>query len=116
MLYEVITVLTEHEHVKENRINRFFGDVRVTVMVTGFKMVEFNTHQNLGYAELAEILRTKMDTEACWIEIPDIVVRTFVATGKAPALEQGAPEGKIPRFDYSEGLVHCFKAAASMRA
>lgn len=110
-----IVVLTEHEHEKEHRINRFFGDVRVTVMVTGFKMIEFNTHQNLGYTELAEILRTKMDTEACWIEIPDIVVRTFVATGKAPALEQGAPEGKVPRFDYSEGLVHCLKAAASMQ-
>ncbi|WP_163712241.1 DEAD/DEAH box helicase [Mangrovibacterium lignilyticum] len=110
-----IAILMEHEHVKEHRINRFFGDVRVTVMITGFKMVEFNTHQNLGFTELSEILRTKMETEACWIEIPDIVVRTFVATGKAPALEQGPPEGKVPRFDYSEGLVHCIKAAASMK-
>ncbi|WP_372775036.1 DEAD/DEAH box helicase [Mangrovibacterium sp.] len=109
-----IAILMEHEQAKEHRINRFFGDVRVTVMITGFKMVEFNTHQNLGFTELSEILRTKMDTEACWIEIPDIVVRTFVATGKAPALEQGTPEGKIPRFDYSEGLVHCIKAAAAM--
>lgn len=110
-----IAVLLEHEQAKEHRINRFFGDVRVTVNITGYKMVEFNTHQNLGYTELAEILRTKMDTEASWIEIPDIVVRTFVATGKAPALQQGTPEGKVPRFDYSEGLVHCLKAAASMR-
>lgn len=109
-----IAILMEHEQEKEHRINRFFGDVRVTVMITGFKMVEFNTHQNLGFTDLSEILKTRMDTEACWIEIPDIVVRTFVATGKAPALEKGEPDSKTPRYDYSEGLVHCIKAAASM--
>ncbi len=109
-----IAVIMEHEHEKEYRINRFFGDVKVTVLVTGFKMVEFNTHQNLGYTDLAEILRTEMETEACWIEIPDNVVRTFVATGKAPSLEPESPSAKVPRFDYSEGLVHCLKAAASM--
>ncbi|PTN09745.1 DEAD/DEAH box helicase domain-containing protein [Mangrovibacterium marinum] len=109
-----IAILMEHENAKEHRINRFFGDVRVSVNVTGFKMVEFSTHQNLGYTELSEILKTQMETEACWIEIPDIVVRTFVATGKAPALEPNTPDGKIPRYDYSEGLVHCLKAAASM--
>ncbi len=110
-----ISILVEHEHEKEHRINRFFGDVRVTVLISGFKMIEFNTHQNLGYTDLAEILKTQMETEACWIEIPDNVVRTFVATGKAPALEPEAPAAKVPRFDYSEGLVHCLKAAASMR-
>lgn len=110
-----IAVLVEHEHEKEYRINRFFGDVRVTVLLTGFKMVEFSTHQNLGYTELPEILRTKMETEACWVEIPDIVVRTFVATGKAPSLEKDAQSEKVPSFDYSQGLVHCLKAAASMR-
>ncbi len=110
-----IVVLTEHEHENELRINKFFGDVRVTVNITGYKMIEFNTHQNLGYTDLTEILRTQMDTEACWIEIPDIVVRTFVATGKAPALEPDSESSKVPRYDYSEGLVHCIKAAAAMR-
>jgi len=110
-----IAILVEHEHEKEHRINRFFGDVRVTVLISGFKMIEFNTHQNLGYTDLSEILKTQMETEACWIEIPDNVVRTFVATGKAPALEPETPASKVPRFDYSEGLVHCLKAAASMR-
>lgn len=110
-----IAILLEHENEKEHRINRFFGDVKVTVLITGFKMVEFDTHQNLGYTDLSEILKTQMETEACWIEIPDIVVRTFVATGKAPSLEQGTPDSKVPRYDYSEGLVHCIKAAASMR-
>ncbi len=110
-----IVVLMEHEHEQEHRINRFFGDVRVTVNITGYKMIEFDTHQNLGFTDLTEILRTKMDTEACWIEIPDIVVRTFVATGKAPALEPETPVSKVPRYDYSEGLVHCLRAAAAMR-
>lgn len=110
-----IAILMEHENDEDKRINRFFGDVRVTVNVTGYKMVEFDTHQNLGYSDLSEILRTQMDTEACWIEIPDIVVRTFVATGKAPALEPDTPKTKVPRYDYSEGLVHCITAAAAMR-
>lgn len=110
-----IAILMEHEHEHEHRINRFFGDVKVTVLITGFKMVEFDTHQNLGFTDLPEVLKTQMETEACWIEIPDIVVRTFVATGKAPALEEGSPDSKIPRYDYSEGLVHCIKAAAAMR-
>ncbi len=110
-----IAILTEHEQEKEHRFNKFFGDVRVSVNITGFKMVEFNSHQNLGFTDLAEILRTQMETEACWIEIPDNVVRTFVATGKAPALEPDKPADKIPRFDYTEGLVHCIKAAAAMR-
>ena len=110
-----IVVLTEHEHEEQHRINRFFGDVRVTVNVTGYKMIEFNTHQNLGFTDLTEILRTRMDTEACWVEIPDIVVRTFVATGKAPALEPDKSPNKVPRYDYSEGLAHCLRAAAAMR-
>ncbi len=110
-----IVILTEHEHEKEHRMNKFFGDVRVSVNITGFKMVEFNSHQNLGFTDLAEILKTQMETEACWIEIPDNVVRTLVATGKAPALDPEAPADKVPRFDYTEGLVHCIKAAASMR-
>ncbi len=110
-----ILVLTEHEHAQKLRMNSFFGDVRVTVNITGYKMIEFNTHQNLGFTDLTEILRTKMDTEACWIEIPDVVVRTFVATGKAPALDPNTSPQKIPRYDYSDGLVHCLKAAAAMR-
>ncbi len=110
-----IVVLTEHEQDQQNRVKRFFGDVRVTVNITGYKMIEFATHQNLGFTDLTEILRTQMDTEACWIEIPDNVVRTFVATGKAPALEPSGPDNKVPRYDYSEGLVHCLRAAASMR-
>ena len=110
-----IVVLTEHEHDQQQRINRFLGDVRVTVNITGYKMIEFNTHQNLGFTDLTEILRTKMETEACWIEIPDIVVRTFVATGKAPALDPDSAANKVPRYDYSEGLVHSLRAAAAMR-
>ncbi len=109
-----IVVLTEHEHIQKNRINSFFGDVRVTVNITGYKMIEFNTHQNLGFTDLTEILRTKMDTEACWIEIPDIVVQTFIATGKAPALNPESAPRKVPRYDYSDGIVHCLKASAAM--
>ncbi|MGQ1911309.1 DEAD/DEAH box helicase [Marinifilum sp. RC60d5] len=113
-----IDILMEHEQNEKHRIYSCFGDVRVSVLVSGYKMIQFNSHQNLGYEGLQQILQTQMETEACWIQIPDNVVRVFVATGKAPSLEPPKPMGEdksIPRFDYTEGLVHCLKAAASMR-
>jgi len=113
-----IDILMEHEQNEKYRIYSCFGDVRVSILVSGYKMVQFNSHQNLGYEGLNQILQTQMETEACWIQIPDNVVHVFVATGKAPSLEpqkQMADDKSIPRFDYTEGLVHCLKAAASMR-
>ncbi|MCY1635714.1 DEAD/DEAH box helicase [Marinifilum sp. D737] len=113
-----IDILMEHEQSEKHRIYSCFGDVRVSVLVSGYKMIQFNTHQNLGYEGLSQILQTQMETEACWIQIPDNVVKVFVATGKAPSLEPQKPLGEdksIPRFDYTEGLVHCLKAAAAMR-
>lgn len=113
-----IDILMEQQQKQERRIKSFFGDVRISVLVTGYKMVEFNTHQNLGFESLSEVYQTQMETEACWIQIPDNVVRVFVATGKAPAMEPAQPVNKdkqVPRFDYSEGLVHALRAAASMR-
>jgi len=113
-----IDILMEHEQEEDKRIYRCFGDVRVSVLVSGYKMVQFNTHQNLGYEGLSQILESQMETEACWIKIPDNVVQVFVATGKAPSLEaqkQDMEDKQEPRFDYTEGLIHCLKAAASMR-
>jgi DEAD/DEAH box helicase domain-containing protein len=113
-----IDILMEHENQEKRRIYSCFGDVRVSVLVSGYKMIQFNTHQNLGYESLHQILQTTMETEACWIQIPDNVVKVFVATGKAPALEnrnQEEEDKSIPRFDYTEGLIHCLKAAAAMR-
>ena len=113
-----IDILMEHDQQEDKRIYSCFGDVRVSVLVSGYKMVQFNTHQNLGYEALSQILETQMETEACWIQIPDNVVQVFVATGKAPSLDpqsKDAEDKKVPHFDYTEGLIHCLKAAASMR-
>ncbi|TKG93771.1 DEAD/DEAH box helicase [Puteibacter caeruleilacunae] len=113
-----IDILMEHDQKNQLRTNAFFGDVRVSVLVTGYKMIQFNTHQNLGYEALNKILDSQMETEACWVQIPDNVVEVFVATGKSPSLEtnkDSAQDKKVPRFDYAEGLVHCLKAAAAMR-
>ncbi|PXY02463.1 DEAD/DEAH box helicase [Marinifilum breve] len=113
-----IDILMEHDQSEKHRIYSCFGDVRVSVLVSGYKMIQFNTHQNLGYEGLSQILQTQMETEACWIQIPDNVVKVFVATGKAPSLEPQKPleeDKSIPRFDYTEGLVHCLNAAAAMR-
>lgn len=113
-----IDILMEHDKMQKHRITSLFGDVRISMVVEGYKMVEFNSHQNLGYESLTTVLHSQMETEACWIKIPQDIVDVFVATGKAPSLDvaqQNNDENKIPRFDYSDGLVHCLKAASAMR-
>lgn len=113
-----IDILMEHESQQNKRIYSCFGDVRVSVLVSGYKMIQFNTHQNLGYEALSKVLQTTMETEACWIQIPDNVAKVFVATGKAPALNNTDKKDDTqhpPQFDYSHGLIHCLKAAAAMK-
>lgn len=113
-----IDILMEHDQKQNYRSLTLFGDVRVSTLVTGYKKVQFNTHQNLGYESLKEILQSEMETEACWLEIPQNVVQVFLSTGKAPSLEpekQALEDKHIPRFDITDGLVHCIKAAAAMK-
>jgi DEAD/DEAH box helicase domain-containing protein len=76
-----------------------FGDVRVDDAVVGYKMLEFGTHQNLGYEQLHEHLRLVLETEASWITVPEAVL--------------GVLGGE--RLDALAGMVHALSACARLR-
>ncbi len=92
-----IDVLLTQESKELGRTTVHFGDVRIDNAVVGFKMLEFNSHQNLGYEELHEELRTRLETEAVWLQVPENVLDVL---GREPT-------------DPLTGLVYA--VAASMR-
>ncbi len=57
--------------VNENtgRIKRAWGDVRINALVSMFKKIRFNTHENLG-AGPVDLPETEMHTTAFWISFP----------------------------------------------
>lgn len=77
-------------------------------MVLGYKIIQFNTHQNLGYEPLPEPLEDEIDTEGCWIQLPDNVVMALQA-----ATEQSTT--KTTLFDYFKALAHSLKSAAELK-
>ncbi|MSQ82453.1 MAG: DEAD/DEAH box helicase [Myxococcales bacterium] len=92
-----IEVLLTQEWRELGRTSVYFGDVRIDEAVVGFKMLEFDSHQNLGYEALHEPLRMRLETEGIWIQIPENVLEVL-------GREQ---------TDALSGLVHAL--AASMR-
>lgn len=94
-----IDVLLTQESVPLGRTRAHFGDVRLDSAVVGYKMLEFITHQNLGYEELHEDLRTRLETEAVWLEVPENVLDVL---GRESA-------------DSLAGLVHALTATMRMR-
>jgi len=103
-----IDILVKHKEETIDRANVFFGDVRVSLMVLGYKMIQFNTHQNLGYEALPEPLEDEIDTEGCWIQLPDNVVMALQAT-----TEQSTT--KTARFNYFKAMAHSVKSAAELK-
>ncbi|HRI53942.1 MAG TPA: DEAD/DEAH box helicase, partial [Pseudomonadota bacterium] len=75
-----------------------FGDVRVDDVVVGYKMLEFHNHQNLGYENLHEPLCLELETEAVWIEVPEVVLAVLGSE----------------REDALAGMVHALAACARM--
>ncbi|HML47139.1 MAG TPA: DUF1998 domain-containing protein, partial [Clostridia bacterium] len=55
---------------------RSFGEVLVSTMVTIFKKMKLDTHENLGfgYVDLPEL---EMHTTACWITLPQAIADRF---------------------------------------
>ncbi len=49
--------------------NRAWGDVRINALVSMFKKIRFNTHENLG-AGPVDLPETEMHTSAFWISFP----------------------------------------------
>ena len=50
--------------------SRAFGEALVTSMVTVFKKMKLDTHENLGFGYV-DLPETQMHTTACWITLPE---------------------------------------------
>ncbi len=94
-----IDVLLEQEARPAGVTHAAFGDVRVDEAVVGYKMLEFGTHQNLGYEALHEPLRLQLDTEAFWVRVPE---RVLAVLGDEPK-------------DALTGMVHAVSACARIK-
>jgi DEAD/DEAH box helicase domain-containing protein len=68
-----LTLVTKIKDFKENVIGRtkkYFGDVKVSESVCGYKRIQFHNHQNLGYEELSPHLSKSFETEGVRIQVP----------------------------------------------
>jgi DEAD/DEAH box helicase domain-containing protein len=60
-----------------NEFNVFFGKIKVTQKVVGFKEILWDTHQKISEAEL-EMPETLLITEAFWFSIPESVKNLLI--------------------------------------
>lgn len=95
-------IIATHEEKPVGITNVFFGDVHVRSMIPGYKMIQFSNHQNLGYECLEEPLQDQLDTEACWIQLPDRITSLLLEFQDDY------------RNDYFQGMVHGLKSVAEM--
>ncbi len=51
------------------KVNRTWGDVRINALVSMFKKIRFNTHENLGSGPV-DLPETEMHTTAFWVSFP----------------------------------------------
>jgi DEAD/DEAH box helicase domain-containing protein len=93
-----LDVLLTQERLPLGLTQAAFGDVRVDDVVVGYKMLEFHNHQNLGYENLHEPLGLELETEAVWVEVPEVILT--VLGGE--------------REDALAGMVHALAACARM--
>lgn len=69
---------------KSSQVERAWGEVRINALVSMFKKIRFNTHENLGSGPV-NLPETEMHTTAFWLTFPP------EATGgmPPPAIEEG---------------------------
>ena len=65
-----LKVLDEFESVPSGALMRARGEVQVSSMVTLFKKMKFDTHENLGWGPVT-LPELEMHTTACWWTLPD---------------------------------------------
>ncbi len=94
---KVDVLITQEERSLEHT-RAWFGDVRVDATTVGYKMLEFHTHQNLGYEELEPRLTVQLETEAVWVALPALVHRVLSDATN----------------DSVRGMVHALRAVARM--
>ncbi len=100
-----IDILVKHKEKTNERIKIYFGDIKVTRINRGYKMLQFGTHTNLGYNELSNPLYDELDTEGCWIELPKNVQQVLT---EASLIND-------PTVAYTVGLVHALKSCSEMQ-
>ena len=66
---KVLDILQEGE-AGEYGYNKFFGEVAVNRVTTGYKKIKFHTHENIGIGKVY-LPEQEMQTNALWWEFPD---------------------------------------------
>ncbi len=56
--------------------NRFFGEALVSSIVTIFKKMKFDTHENLGFGQV-ELPELEMHTHATWMTVPRGIFESY---------------------------------------
>lgn len=99
-----IDILVEHDEKIVGKVNVYFGDIKVVRINNGYKMLQFGNHTNLGYEPLTSPLYDELDTEGCWVELPErvrLVLQSITDEGGAEP--------------YFEGIVHALQSCAEMQ-
>ncbi len=60
----------DKEKSKDNHYTKYYGDVEVSRVTTGYKKIKFHTHENLGNGKVY-LPEQNMQTSAMWWEFPD---------------------------------------------
>jgi DEAD/DEAH box helicase domain-containing protein len=71
---KVLDVFEEQQEA--NGLTKAYGEVMVTAMVTMFKKIKFNTHENLGWGRV-HLPEIEIHTTACWFCIPETITDKF---------------------------------------
>ena len=69
-----LRVLSQDKQDDEALPPKHLGEVLVTSMVTLFKKMKFDTHENLGFGPV-DLPELEMTTSACWWTLPDAVTK-----------------------------------------
>ena len=71
-----LKVLDEFDTVDEPHLSRVRGEVLVSSIVTVFKKIKFDTHENLGWGPVT-LPELEMQTTACWWMLPDTLADAY---------------------------------------
>jgi len=93
-----LKVLDEFESAPSGVLNRSRGEVMVSSMVTLFKKIRFDTHENLGWGPVT-LPELEMQTTACWWTLPDGLEEKY---------------GKEPLKNAMVGLAHLLRHIAPL--
>lgn len=66
----------EKQEESPSGVGRALGEVKVTTLVTMFKKIRFDTHENLGFGHV-RLPETDMHTTAMWWTLPESLCRAY---------------------------------------